>query len=129
MKGNRKRTSSGKRQPRRSHPHIDGGILKAAESRYKYAAEKVVTQQGQRMLWVWAVAVADVFGAGPERMGRVMEKIRETESEVAQLIVENGETYAFERLRQRAEDVTGIPIGYWCDDPEGDLRREERRRG
>lgn len=129
MKGNRKHTGSGKRQSRRSHPHIDGNILEATESRYKHAAERVITQQGQRMLWVWAVAVADVFGAGPERMGRVMEKIKETEAEVAQLIEENGETYAFERLRQRAEEVTGIPIGYWCDDPEGDLRREERSRG
>lgn len=117
-----------KKKTHHSRPHIDGSILRATERRYRQAAEKTMTQEMQHIFWLWAVSTAETFHAGPERMRRMLDTLTQNEKELAQLVAENGETYAFERLRERAAKVTGIEITHWFgEEAEQDLRREEKR--
>jgi len=66
----------------------------------------------QRALWLCSVSVADAFGIGPQRMRRFFDTLQANAEELERMRAENGEEYAYEKLRQKAERVSGISIEY-----------------
>lgn len=66
----------------------------------------------QRALWLCSVSVADAFGIGPQRMRRFFDTLQANSEELERMRDENGEEYAYEKLRQKAERVSGISIEY-----------------
>lgn len=66
----------------------------------------------QRALWLCSVSVADAFGIGPQRMRRYFDALQANSEELERMRDENGEEYAYEKLRQKAERVSGIDIEY-----------------
>lgn len=66
----------------------------------------------QRALWLSAVSIADAYGFGPERMERYFNKLRENSEEFDRMTEENDYDYALEKLRQKAEKVTGAKLEY-----------------
>lgn len=70
----------------------------------------------QRMLWEAVVALNEEFGFGGQRAVRFMEALGRVADEVLELRKANGEQYTFEKLRQRASQITGIDIKYIHED-------------
>lgn len=66
----------------------------------------------QRALWLCSVSVADAFGIGPQRMQRFFDTLQANAEELEQMAKENGEEYAYEKLREKAERVSGVSIDY-----------------
>ena len=66
----------------------------------------------QRALWLSSVSVADAFGIGPKRMQLFFDALQANSEELERMRVENGEEYAYEKLREKAERVSGIKIQY-----------------
>lgn len=128
------------RQKKRSHhskPH-GGGVSYAArlaqqramrQAVREEATEFLANQQTQRAMWLMVCSVADAFGIGPKRMKRdFFPALQANADELAKMKRENGEIYAFEKLRLRAEQVSGIDIRHFYDpDPAAALAEEQRR--
>ena len=66
----------------------------------------------QRALWLSAVSVADAFGLGPKRMLMYFDKLRENSEEFDRMCEETDYEYALEKLRIKAEKLTGEKIEY-----------------
>ncbi len=66
----------------------------------------------QRALWLAVCSIADAYGFGPERMRRFFVALQENTEELERMRAEVDEDYAYEKLRLKAEQVTGIPITY-----------------
>ena len=66
----------------------------------------------QRALWLAVCSIADAYGIGPERMPRFFVALQENTDELERMRAEVDEDYAYEKLRLKAEQVTGIPITY-----------------
>ena len=66
----------------------------------------------QRALWLAVCSIADAYGIGPERMPRFFVALQENTEELERMRVEVDEDYAYEKLRLKAEQVTGMPITY-----------------
>lgn len=66
----------------------------------------------QRALWLAVCSIADAYGFGPERMRRFFVALQENTDELERMRAEVDEDYAYEKLRLKAEQVTGIPITY-----------------
>lgn len=66
----------------------------------------------KRALWLSSVSVADAFGIGPKRMQLFFDALQANSEELERMRVENGEEYAYEKLREKAERVSGIKIQY-----------------
>lgn len=66
----------------------------------------------QRALWLAVCSIADAYGFGPERMRRFFIALQENTDELERMRAEVDEDYAYEKLRLKAEQVTGIPITY-----------------
>jgi hypothetical protein len=84
-------------------------------------------QDTQRALWLMVIAVAEAFHIGPMRLSRdffpVLDNLNQ---ELQQMREENGDVYAFEKLKQRAEQVSGMEIRHFYDpDPAAALKEEE----
>lgn len=78
--------------------------------------------QTQRAMWLMVVAMADAFGLGPKRVDRFIQAFQAATDEFLAMEAENDTEYALEKLRMRAEEVSGIKIGHLFED---DLRRME----
>lgn len=74
----------------------------------------------QRALWLSVVSIADSFHAGPERMKRYFEALEENSEDFRRMMEEVDEDYALEKLRLKAERVTGMDIQYLYTAIEGD---------
>lgn len=74
--------------------------------------QAIADMQTQRALWLAVCSVADAFGVGPKRMMRFFEALQENVDDYERMKVEGDEEYANEKLRLRAERVTGREIGY-----------------
>lgn len=83
----------------------------------------------QRMLWEAVVALNDEFGFGGQRAIRFMEALGRVADEVAEMRKESGEQYAFEKLRQRAAQITGIDIKYIHEDEMRKARKSNEAEG
>lgn len=66
----------------------------------------------QKALWLVVCSVADAYGFGPERMRRFFDALQANSDELDRMRKENDDDYAYEKLRQRAEKVTGVKIAY-----------------
>lgn len=66
----------------------------------------------QRALWLAVCSIADAYGIGPERMRRFFVALQENTEELERMRAEVDEDYAYEKLRLKAEQVTGMPITY-----------------
>lgn len=66
----------------------------------------------QRMLWLAVCSIADAYGFGPERMKRFFEAFQENADELERMRDAVDEEYAYEKLRLKAERVTGTSIVY-----------------
>lgn len=82
----------------------------------KAAADKTVELRAnirnQRMMWLQIVSLAEAFGIGHKRILDYFEVLERNSAEFGRLTEEHGVDYALEKLRQRAEKVSGIPIDY-----------------
>ena len=66
----------------------------------------------QRLMWECIVALNEAYGFGGVRAVRFMEAIDKVAQEVEAMKQEVDAQYAYEKLRQRASEITGIDIKY-----------------
>lgn len=69
----------------------------------------------QRAMWLMVCSVADAYGFGPERMKLFLETLRSNAEELQRMIDEVDEDYAYEKMRRKAEQVTGETLTYYID--------------
>ena len=68
--------------------------------------------QSQQMLWLCVVSMAEAFGLGPKRVSDFFGALQSVSEWVEDLEKKHGQLYAIDKLRQKAEQVSGIPIDY-----------------
>ncbi|MBR3753370.1 MAG: hypothetical protein IKK50_09615 [Ruminiclostridium sp.] len=90
---------------------------KAKEKAIEKAASDTLTQihadmQTQRMMWLMVCAMADAFEIGPRRARKFFECLQANSEEIERMRDEVDDDYAWEKLRLRAQQVTGIDIKY-----------------
>lgn len=66
----------------------------------------------QRQLWAAVVALNEQWQFGPKRTRDFLNTIEQVADDFEALKQEHGDAYAEEKLRQRAEQVSGIKIRY-----------------
>lgn len=66
--------------------------------------------QTQRAMWLMVVAMADAFGLGPVRVERFTRALQAAADEFSAMEAETDTDYALEKLRLRAEQVSGMKI-------------------
>lgn len=66
----------------------------------------------QRAMWLMVVSIADAYGFGPKRMQKFFQALEANTEQLRKWTQENGEEYAYEKMRQAAEKATGIEIKY-----------------
>lgn len=66
----------------------------------------------QRALWLSVVSIAQAYGFGPKRLEPYFEKLQENSDDFDRMCEENDYDYALEKLRQKAEEVTGAKLDY-----------------
>lgn len=66
----------------------------------------------QRQLWGAVVTLNEQFQFGPKRTMAFLEALEKIVDEYDELKKEHGDTYAEEKLRQRAEQVSGVKVLY-----------------
>ena len=69
----------------------------------------------QRAMWLMVCSVADAYGFGPERMKLFLETLQSNAEELQRMIDEVDEDYAYEKMRRKAEQVTGEKLEYYID--------------
>jgi predicted ATPase len=122
----------------KKHKQLPRGVnyaqVLAAEKREKEAKAKQERQLElkfnaeiyvQRALWLSAVSIAEAYGFGPKRMEAYFMKLKENSDDFDRMREENDYDYALEKLRQRAEEVTGAKLDYLY---EKELREIEDRK-
>ena len=88
-------------------------IRQAVDGAAKDAAVQVLADTAtQRALWLAVCSVADAFHAGPERMQHFFKALEENTEELEQMRREVDDDYAYEKLRLKAERVSGLEIKY-----------------
>lgn len=88
---------------------IDRGIEKAATDT---ALQVEADTRTQRAMWLMVCSMADAFGIGPKRMGKFFEALQANTDELERATAEVDADYAYEKLRRRAQQVSGIEIEY-----------------
>ena len=68
--------------------------------------------QSQQMLWLCVVSMAEAFGLGPKRVSDFFGSLQSVSEWVEDLEKKHGRQYAVDKLRQKAEKVSGVPIDY-----------------
>lgn len=66
----------------------------------------------QRQLWAAVIALNEKFQFGPKRTRDFLNTIEKVAEDFETMKEQNGDAYAEEKLRQRAEQVSGIKIQY-----------------
>ena len=66
----------------------------------------------QRQLWAVIVTLNERYQFGPKRTRDFFEAMERVLDDFEQMKKDNGDAYAEEKLRQRAEQVSGIKIQY-----------------
>ena len=66
----------------------------------------------QRQLWAAVVALNEQYQFGPKRTRQFLEAMEAVTDDFNAMKAEHGDDYAEEKLRQRAEKVSGITIRY-----------------
>lgn len=104
-------------------------VRKAVE---KAAADTTVQLQSdihtQRAMWLMVISIADAFGIGPARMQRdFFPAFQRNTEELIRMEEEVDVDYAYEKLRQRAEEVAGMKIEYLYEHEIADARAAHER--
>lgn len=68
--------------------------------------------QSQQMLWLCVVSMAEAFGLGPKRVSDFFASLQEVSEWVEDMTKKHGRQYALDKLRQKAEHCSGVPIDY-----------------
>lgn len=76
------------------------------------AVELAADIKCQRMLWGAVIALNEKFQFGPKRTRDFMDAIEAVTEHFERIKRENGDAYAEEKLRERAEQVSGVKIQY-----------------
>ena len=107
---------------RKGLPHgMTYAQMLAEEKRLEKAVEKAVVDetvqiradiQSQQMLWLCVVSMAEAFGLGPKRVSDFFGSLQEVSEWVEDLTKKHGRQYALDKLRQKAEHCSGVPIDY-----------------
>lgn len=102
----------------------------AAEKRKKEQEREIESQMRtqifvQRALWLSSVSVADAYGFGPKRMEAYFKALQENSDEFERMVEEYDYEYALEKLRQKAERISGTELDYLF---EKELRELEKRK-
>ncbi len=79
----------------------------------------------QRALWLSAVSIAQAYGFGPKRLEPYFDKLKENSDDFDRMCEENDYDYALEKLRQKAEEVTGAKLEYLYEKDLREIRKEE----
>lgn len=82
--------------------------------------------QTQRAMWLMVVAMADAFGLGPKRVDRFITAFQAATDEFEAMAAANDFDYALEKLRRKAEEVSGVSIDYLYEQDLASLRRIEK---
>ena len=82
--------------------------------------------QTQRAMWLMVVAMADAFGLGPKRVDRFITAFQQATDEFEAMVQSNDFDYALEKLRRKAEEVSGVSIDYLYEQDLASLRRIEK---
>jgi hypothetical protein len=81
----------------------------------------------QRSIWLMVCSIADAFGVGQERMQKFFEAYQANTEELMRMREEVDDDYAYEKLRLRAEAVTGSKIKYLYEhEAQEAMRRQEK---
>lgn len=80
------------------------------------AALMLTEQAMQRALWLTVCSLSDAYGFGKERLDRFFEAYQRNSDELQEMRESVDDDYAFEKLRLRAEQVSGREIKYLHDD-------------
>jgi hypothetical protein len=106
-----------KKKVHHSRPHGTGVPHAAIQAELRRAAGRAavryeVDTSTQRAMWLMVVSVADAYGKGPKGMQPFFAALEANRIELQQMIDTNGQDYAEEKLRRKAEQVSGVPIRY-----------------
>lgn len=66
----------------------------------------------QRALWLSSVSIADAYGFGPKRMEPYFKALQENSDDFDRMVEEYDYEYALEKLRQKAERISGAELDY-----------------
>lgn len=83
----------------------------------------------QRCIWAAAVALNRAFGFGPDRVKRFLEAMNEVADEIEKDTEAVDGEYATDKLRQAAEQVSGIHIEYIHEKENREAREVNRAAG
>ncbi len=72
------------------------------------AALANVRESMQRALWLTIISLHDAYGFSETRLDRFFKAFRENSDELARMIKEVDSDYAYEKLRIRAEKISGF---------------------
>ena len=113
------------KQKRRRGPDRPPGMTLADELAHKRMIKQAVQDAAddatvqvradtatQKALWLAVCSIADAYGFGPERMQRFFEALQANTDELEKMKADVDEEYAYEKLRLKAERVTGMHIEY-----------------
>lgn len=69
--------------------------------------------KAQRILWLHIVSMCEAFGVGERRLvEKYFATVDKNAEELEVLKRKHGEEYALDKLRQRAAQVSGLPVEY-----------------
>ena len=83
----------------------------------------------QRLLWMSIEALNRAFGFADIRAQRFMLTLDEVREDLEEMARENGWEYAAEKLRQRCEQITRIPVRQVHEEEMRQARRENEAKG
>lgn len=78
----------------------------------EHAIDIAVNRHLQIFMWIVVVALNDELGLGQTRTRCVLNRIEDVRSEWDKMRKDVDLDYANEKLRKRAEEISGIEIGY-----------------
>lgn len=105
---------------------LKASVEKAArDETVRIDADRIV----QKMSWLMVCSVADAFGIGHQRMQQFFDAFQANVDEYDRMVRETDQEYADEKLRQRAEQVSGIPIKYLYEEEMRAATRDLEARG
>lgn len=83
----------------------------------------------QRFLWEAVIALNIAFGFGQERCIRFLKTLEEVLYDVEKDAIEVDKQYAFEKVRQRAAQITGMDLKYIHEDEMLEAKRSNEEQG
>lgn len=135
---NRQQRRAAKRKGQGKRPGETFADVLAKEKMIKEAVEKTCHDTSvhieadiktQRVLWMAVEALNRTFGFGGLRAQRFMLAMEEVANEFEALAKKHGKVYAVEKLRQRAEQITGMEVKQVHEEEMRQARLENQAKG